>query len=190
MTKNEMRAMIAAKIAAVSKIQEANISEQIIANFNDFRENMSISQSIPTLGYIPLADEPQISSIWLSLERFYLPRMLAGGGMEACVVADLEQDLERGAFGVMEPKGKQHIIQPSEVELIIVPGRAFSITGQRLGRGKGYYDRFLSRSKALKVALAYDFQVVDELPVEEHDQAVDYIITQTRIIDCKTQQGA
>jgi 5-formyltetrahydrofolate cyclo-ligase len=62
---------------------------------------------------------------------------------------------------------------------------AFDIHGHRLGYGKGYYDRLLKKIKGLKVGLAYDFQIVDKLPVEPHDIPVDLIITPTRIINTK-----
>ena len=76
------------------------------------------------------------------------------------------------------------------MDLIIVPGIVFDVKGNRLGFGKGYYDRFLSPSanfKAVKIGLAYEFQVVPKIDAQPHDITMDYIITEKRIIDCKNK---
>ena len=71
----------------------------------------------------------------------------------------------------------------SDIDLIIVPGIAFDERCNRCGFGKGYYDRLLSESKAVKIGLCYDFQVVDELECDEYDIAMDMVITERRIIN-------
>ena len=68
-------------------------------------------------------------------------------------------------------------VDVGDIEMIIVPGVAYDRKGNRVGRGKGYYDRLLSGSKALKVGVAYDFQMVDEIDAEPHDVKVDLVIT-------------
>ena len=66
---------------------------------------------------------------------------------------------------------------------MLVPGLAFSMDGKRLGKGGGYYDKFLDREpNHEKIALAYEFQVLDKIPAEEHDQAVNFIVTEKRTI--------
>ncbi|MDD4457025.1 MAG: 5-formyltetrahydrofolate cyclo-ligase [Syntrophotalea acetylenica] len=94
-----------------------------------------------------------------------------------------------GAFGVMEPTGS-HLIPPSALDLILVPGVAFDLFGNRLGYGKGFYDRVLclgSRS-AISVGLCYEMQLLDELPVEDHDAGLDLLITEERVCPF-TQSG-
>ncbi len=93
------------------------------------------------------------------------------------------KELEKGRFGVLEPK-KESIRKAdiSHADLIIVPGIAFTKQGHRLGFGKGYYDRLLVKSEALKAALCFSFQIIDEIPVEEHDIPVDVIVTEKEII--------
>ncbi|MCM8825768.1 MAG: 5-formyltetrahydrofolate cyclo-ligase [Candidatus Omnitrophica bacterium] len=74
-------------------------------------------------------------------------------------------------------------IPPEQIDLIIVPGLAFDVNCNRLGRGKGFYDRFLPFcTGAIKVGLAFDFQVLDFLEVSENDVRLDAIITETRIL--------
>ncbi|MDE6243728.1 MAG: 5-formyltetrahydrofolate cyclo-ligase, partial [Muribaculaceae bacterium] len=67
------------------------------------------------------------------------------------------------------------------MELIVVPAVAYDRRGNRLGRGKGYYDRLLATTKASKIGVAYEFQVVDDIPAESHDVPVDIVITENGI---------
>ena len=95
------------------------------------------------------------------------------------------KDLEEGPYGILEPK-KERIkeISIDEIDLIIVPGIAYDINGNRIGHGKGYYDRLLKNTNAIIVALAFEFQIMENIPTDEHDKPVDIIITEKRIIKC------
>lgn len=93
-------------------------------------------------------------------------------------------DLAIGAFGIMEP----HKITPinlNEIEVVLVPVVGVDRSGTRLGFGGGYYDSFLRHVSCTKIALAYDFQVVQELPREQHDELVSMIVTESEIIHCR-----
>ena len=96
------------------------------------------------------------------------------------------EELKPGILGILEPITVEEAIpRMDEQNLVIVPGLAFDLNWNRIGYGKGYYDRYFSKYKEIpmeKIALAYDFQVLDVLPVEDHDKHIDQIITQTRII--------
>lgn len=91
-------------------------------------------------------------------------------------------DLVEGHFGIYEPKdGPARTIQPEEIGLIVVPGVAFDRKNMRLGRGKGYYDKFLANkdiSSAKTIGLAFKFQVLDSLPPDPHDIPVSRVITE------------
>ena len=91
-------------------------------------------------------------------------------------------DLVIGHFGIKEPKdGPARAIKPEEIDLIVVPGRAFDKKNMRLGRGKGYYDKFLANkdlSSAKTIGLAFEFQVIDSLPSDPHDVPVYRVITE------------
>jgi len=103
-----------------------------------------------------------------------------------------EFKLISGAFGVLEPaEDERHPISLGEIEVVIVPGVAFDKKGSRLGFGGGFYDRLLSRlsPQTGSVALAFECQIIDKVPCEEHDVSVDYIITEERIIRCKKEEG-
>ncbi|MDR2440948.1 MAG: 5-formyltetrahydrofolate cyclo-ligase [Planctomycetaceae bacterium] len=98
-------------------------------------------------------------------------------------------DLEPGRFGILEPKQSVrndvgHLVTPEQLDVIIVPGLAFDTLGNRLGRGKGYYDRFLSSfsSNIISIGLAFEYQIVYQVPVNHWDCPVSMIVTEQRII--------
>jgi len=94
-------------------------------------------------------------------------------------------ELGDGHFGTLEPKGEfLRPVRPSEIDLSVIPGIAFDANGNRLGYGHGYYDRFLAETDAPVVALAFDFQVVDDILGESHDVRVGKIITEKRVLEC------
>lgn len=96
--------------------------------------------------------------------------------------------LAPGSFGILEPKMNlrtlpDYQISDSEIDLVIVPGLGFDSQCRRLGRGRGYYDRFLKRLRPCVplIGLAFDEQIVEEVPTEQHDWQVDAVVTPTRI---------
>jgi len=96
-------------------------------------------------------------------------------------------DFKAGPLGILEPKGEQRLETGQARGLVVfVPGIAFDERGNRLGHGKGYYDRLIKELSpgATFVALAYDFQVVETVPCESWDQRVHLIVTERRTIDC------
>jgi len=95
--------------------------------------------------------------------------------------------LESKTFGVLEPR-ELYIreFNHEKVDLVIVPGIAFDKKGYRIGYGHGYYDRFLKilKKDVKKIGLAFEIQVVDEIPEEEHDVPVDIVVTEKRVLKC------
>jgi len=89
--------------------------------------------------------------------------------------------LKRSRFNIWEPERK-YIVNPNNTDLIIVPGIGFDLKGNRIGYGKGYYDRFLVNSDAPKIALTYEFQIIDNIPTTNNDIPVNIIVTESRII--------
>lgn len=90
-------------------------------------------------------------------------------------------ELVRGAYGIKEPSVIRECAL-SDIDIIIVPGIAFDVRKNRMGFGKGYYDRLLYGSDAIKIGLCYDFQLLDTIPYDKHDIPMDIIITEKRII--------
>lgn len=109
--------------------------------------------------------------------------------MKPSLVKDFDTELEPGYFNILSPKEEfLRFVDPMEIDLVIVPGAAFDRRGYRVGYGGGFYDRFLSqkvRKDVPKIAIGFDLQIIEEVPIEEFDFPVDYIITEKEIIDCK-----
>ncbi|HMA83191.1 MAG TPA: 5-formyltetrahydrofolate cyclo-ligase [Candidatus Thermoplasmatota archaeon] len=94
-------------------------------------------------------------------------------------------DLSPGTYGILEPKKEK--IKPTsihEIDMVLVPGVAFDQFGHRLGQGGGYYDWFLSKTDVISIGLAFEFQILKEIPLESHDQRVDLIATEKQLIEC------
>ena len=98
-----------------------------------------------------------------------------------------EIDFRLGAFGVREPEeGDLNFVSPDQIDLVVVPGLAFDRRGGRIGYGKGYYDGLLTRMglQVPRIALAFEFQVLDTVPQDENDIQVDAIITEKNTMSC------
>lgn len=109
------------------------------------------------------------------------------GEMEAFLVDNARQ-VRRGRFGVWEPDVETtQVLKPEELSVILLPGLFFTLEGARLGRGGGFFDRYLARTTAttLRAGVALDWQLVESLPLEPHDQKMDWLITEKRVIQCR-----
>jgi 5-formyltetrahydrofolate cyclo-ligase len=103
-------------------------------------------------------------------------------------ITESARGLVPGAHGILEPPADgRRLVEPSGVDLFIVPGVVFDANGCRLGRGLGYYDRYLAQVKGRAVicALAYELQIIDRLPTAPHDVPMDFIVTEKRVIEVK-----
>ena len=90
-------------------------------------------------------------------------------------------ELSPGAFGILEPKNSAGFPK-KKIEAVMIPGIAFSLDKHRIGYGKGFYDKFLKGVKSVKIALAYDFKILEQVPHEKHDIPMDIVVTEEKII--------
>ena len=136
-------------------------------------------QAHTILLYYSLPDEVQTHEFverWSREKQIILP-VVKGDELELRQYTG-PQDLQKGSFGIEEPTGELYDT-PEQIELTIVPGVSFDRNGNRLGRGKGYYDRLLPRiPSAYKAGICFPFQLVEEVPAEPFDIRMDEIITQ------------
>lgn len=102
-------------------------------------------------------------------------------GLEIYSIKDWNK-LKPGNFGILEPFEIPDKTHPSEMDLILVPGLAFDKKGHRVGYGGGFYDKLLKLTKGIKIGLAFEEQIVDKIPAEEHDVALDLIVTDKQTI--------
>ncbi|MBA4148078.1 MAG: 5-formyltetrahydrofolate cyclo-ligase [Verrucomicrobia bacterium] len=97
-------------------------------------------------------------------------------------IQNLENDLFPGKFGVHEPNGSCSSYPLKQLDLTLVPALAFDLSGNRLGRGRGFYDKLLADVSGAKCGVAFDEQIIKQVPVEPHDVPVDYLLTPTQWI--------
>jgi 5-formyltetrahydrofolate cyclo-ligase len=142
------------------------------------------------LFFAPLPGEldvwPLLSEALSAAKRVALPRFVAESrSYEPGQILDPRLDLQVGHFGIREPHNRCAPVPSTRLDLILVPGVAFDLHGHRLGRGKGYYDQLLRGLGGTTCGVAFDQQIVGEVPVEPHDVRVDYVLTPTRWIELK-----
>lgn len=108
-----------------------------------------------------------------------VPRCIDGSNMKFCVIHTFD-DLEKGMYGIDEPKEYCEVIKAENAEnsVLIVPALCFDTKGYRLGYGKGYYDRFISRYSGFTVGVCYSEFITDDIPIDEYDRCVDIVITE------------
>ena len=135
-------------------------------------------KSAGTVGaYFAAGSEVRTDMIIKAGKQLALPRV-EGEKIAFYNVSNLH-DLVQGRFGIMEPAAPASPAR--KIDLLVVPGIAFDKKGYRLGYGKGYYDRFLSKSKPFAIGLAYSFQLLETLPHDVHDKKLDAIATESGI---------
>lgn len=160
-------------------------SKEMVKNVLRFKP---FTNSAKILYYHPKGKEADlIELINFSLKEnksVFLPKTNpADTSLKTHQIKDLNSELELGEYGIKEPKQICPEFPREKLDLIFIPGVAFDLAGNRLGMGRGYYDRFLNNLHAIKVGVAYEFQIVDRLEAQAHDIPMDYIITDKRIIE-------
>ena len=131
--------------------------------------------------FAPLPDEIDISPLLRTIDcRVVLPRVADGPNGEAEMeFYDFDPSgMARGAYGIDEPQGNVPC-PPERIDLMVVPGMAFTRDGVRLGRGKGYYDRYIAREgfRARRIGVCFRHQLLPDLPAEPHDRRMDIVVT-------------
>ena len=133
------------------------------------------------LMYTSLPDELSTREFlekWSGRKHFFLPRV---NGVDLDILPYDRTRMHLGAFRIEEPDGYD-TVDLDTIDMVVVPAVAYDRHGNRVGRGKGYYDRLLSRMKAVTVGVGYDFQLVDDIDVEPHDRRVSIVITPSGIL--------
>ena len=181
MTKDELRREMRRRLRTLDGRTEKSraITEAVVAH-------PAFVRSARVALFAPLPSEPDIEALWEEGSRSFCYPRVVGSEIEFVEVRSLA-DLTPSPWhpGVREVACHEaRIIVPSELGLILVPGLAFTRDGHRLGRGGGFYDRFLSRLPAStsKLGVCFDRQIVESLPAESHDQLVDAVATESGLI--------
>ncbi|MDE5983364.1 MAG: 5-formyltetrahydrofolate cyclo-ligase [Duncaniella sp.] len=178
-TKDDIRCRIRARKALLDDNERREAAERVFAMLEQTPEFMLADH---ILMYHSLPDELSTREFidrWNARKHFYLPRV---NGVNLDILPYDRSTLQLGAFHIEEPQG-DNVTPVEAIDMIVIPAVAYDRNGNRLGRGKGFYDRLLASTKARKVGVAYDFQLIDDdIPVDAHDVPVDIVITESRFI--------
>lgn len=187
--KKILRKEILKKRENIDKVEKENMDAEILNSFyksNYYNEATNIFIYISYNSEINTRDI--INRALKENKRIYVPRTdFKTRVMDAVEISSLDNLIE-SSYGILEPSENEPCINPNELDLIVVPGVAFDRNGGRMGYGAGFYDRYFSKidknniERVTKLALAYDFQVIDEVPMGALDVPVDYLLTEKEFI--------
>jgi 5-formyltetrahydrofolate cyclo-ligase len=185
--KAQLRREVAARLAALSPEDFAERGRRAVERLRALpefgsAEGLLLYASVPDeIDTAALIDEALSSG-----RAVFLPVCgKSGSQLRAVRVTDRARDLAAGRFDIMEPREGLESAAPGEVDFVLVPGRAFDRRCRRLGRGAGFYDRFLAgilEGGGHTAAVALDLQVFDEIPAGELDLPVGAVATESRLI--------
>lgn len=171
------------EIRSLKKFQ-ADDEKQLEANvvFKKIELLPEFKQANTILIYWSMKDElptPEVIAKWCSQKQLLLPSIEKNKLVLKVYLP--EMPLVQKDLGFWEPDLKENYTGP--VDLVIVPGVAFDRSKNRMGRGKGYYDRFFKKYKPVKIGVGFDFQLMHKIPVARHDIKMDKIITASETIE-------
>lgn len=177
MEKNNIRQQIKALKSALTPQYKQQSSEAVKSAIEQLPQYAS-ARSI--LLYNSLPDElstRQMLAAWHPRKKIYLPIV---EGDQITIGEYQPGQMQCGAYGIIEPR--KHMTEPVQIDMAIIPGVAFDTAKTRIGRGKGYYDKLLSRLHTYKIGIAYHIQLLADLPSQPHDIKMDCIITEQETI--------
>ncbi len=181
LTKSELRSQIRQKRKSLdedySSARSVSISERLFSVSD-------ICDKDTYMLYSDFDNEVKTGSIYNKLRDMSKIVFMPVVSGDDILIYPVTDSMRINHFGILEPLATGTSSDPSDIDVFVVPGICFDRKGGRVGFGRGYYDRLLAfaRSDAVKVGLAYDFQIVDDVCSEDHDIMMDYIITDKEII--------
>jgi len=190
--KAELRKRLRAVRSALPRDARATRSESIARRVLEL-PRVAIARTV--MGYVPMRGEvdprPVLAACRAKGGRVVLPRLDWGANMLTLHAHDDDGALEESGYGSLQPPGDWPAVPPDDVDLVLVPALAVDPRGHRLGYGGGFYDRLLpTLTRALRVAILYDFQLLAEIPDTPGDVPVDHVVTDRQDFQGSLQQGA
>jgi len=145
-----------------------------------------LDQAQTVFCYISIPHEVETLSIIEYLlgrgKRVCVPRCMKNGIMDARLLTGLAELTPKPPFDIPEPAESAVLVKPEDIDFAIVPGLAFDRQGGRIGKGAGYYDRYLRKCRAVKCGVCFDDMLIDRLPMGENDVPMDIVLTDKVLI--------
>jgi len=192
-TKRTLRDELRAVLAARDLGAMARWSGEICGHVVDHR---AFGEARTVLMYVPIVGEPDLRPVARACaeagKRVCLPRVAwEDRSLWPAVVESLDEGLVESRHGIMEPHPDAELVEPERIDLILVPGLGFDPQGGRLGRGAGFYDRFLSQPgrRSLAWGVGFGCQMIDRVPREPHDAVLDAIVTEDGLFEGGARRG-
>ena len=172
--KKDIRHIVRGRLRALNAEEKASMSAEVCALV---AAHDAVKKARVVALFASLDDEPDTHALieTLSVGHTVVLPVVHGDTMQ--FYPFVPNDMRVGAYGISEPAGGCPVA-PSQIEAVVVPGVAFTLDGARLGRGKGFYDKYMSQKgfKASKIGVCFRCQLVDAIPCEEHDIMMDTVL--------------
>lgn len=188
--KKIIRRQITEIVQALDKEYSIRASREILENLKDISECKNANIIFCYVGRENEINTMPIIQYFLDLgKQVVVPKCVSKGIMEAYLIESSE-DLEEGKYGILEPKIEStKRVSPDKIDLAIVPCITVNAQGYRLGYGGGFYDRYLLGTEAYRIVLCRERTLYEDIPVEDHDQKMNMVITENRIIKTDERIG-
>lgn len=187
MDKKKLRRLLKDKLSLISDSSVDERSFKICERLHQFLIDQNIIQQKKLIGaYAAIEKEPRLDLLFNRQELAGISAFPFFDSKNRKMIfkkATLAELIHNQDFGqaILAPKESAQIVEP---EVLIIPGLGFDLSGQRLGRGKGYYDKYLAEFKGLKVGVCFNDQMIESIPTEIHDVPLDYIVTEDKMTKC------
>ena len=182
--KKHWRTILKQRRSLVSESKRKDMSQQICKYLYEIDEFNQAKSIFCYISYLSEVETDTLINDFLDRNlALAVPKIMGKSEMIAVPLSDLS-DLEPDKMGILTPKINQSASDPFDIA--ITPGVGFTVTGERLGYGKGYYDRWFSQNKVkTKIGIAFEIQLLEQLPIEKTDISLDILVTEQRIIDLR-----
>jgi len=182
MTKKQLREIYKNKRRMIGPMEKAALDSAVADCFLNSEMYKNCSELLIYVSFDIEVGTYRIIDRALKEKKVFCPRCCSDSNYMEFYMINSFDDLSPGAYGILEPSAGELTMSFEPTSLCIVPALSYDEKGNRLGFGKGYYDRFLSGFKGIKTGICYELSLCETLPADDHDIRVDNIVTEDRII--------
>lgn len=169
-----------------NNLNRKEILEKSLSCYNTFFNLNIYKESINIMSYMSIQNEidtEMINNKILNDNKSLILPAIVNGEIEA-KICEKNKNLIKGLYNILEPDSNRYL---GKIDIVLVPGLAFDKKGDRIGFGKGYYDRFLKNRNSIKIGIGYNFQLLEDyIDTNKNDISMDYLIIEDKIIKCGT----
>lgn len=177
MIKSDLRKRVRQNLATLSEEHIQSKSRSLVENLIQWLRQNPSSHKLSIGGFYPLKDEPQWLSLTQQIEAKWCWPVFEAEQSEMFFAHCSQNDLVKKSFYGQDFRQPPKSAPKMEPDLLLIPGLAFTNDGHRLGRGKGYYDRYLEKFKGTKIGICFEESILELIPVDPHDVVMNYVVS-------------